>query len=1082
MKKNIFILIMVFLLALTLVSCKKEVEIAVSADFKEEMKVGETQIVKLNVEILKGKVKQLNTEWESLNPEILSVDKSGAVTALSSGKGTIKATVVANKIVKESLLEISVLRDSGTISYNLVGGTNSSENPTEFNSANLPIQLKPASKDGYEFVGWESDGQVITSITECVDYSLVAKWNAVEYTIEYKLDGGVLENAQEKYTIEDTIMLSEPKKDGYTFLGWYINDNKVESIKKGTKGNLELVAKWEKTPVYYNITFVLDGGKYESETTVPTHYQEGKGLSSLPNPVKEGFKFIGWYIGEQKYESISADQTGDLELTAKWEVNNDPIIVYDFNGGISEELYKEKGIVSASLTVTRFKGNFWGEYTSNVFVFNKSNDIKPTYSWRIYIGKDVNTGFYKIVGKVDDGHSTLWPDDAEYVITVSSQHNNASTYRSLFKKVSIGNVVILYGDLNKASEASVKVEFYDAEPAEKTLSVDSREVTELIAPVKLGYKFLGWYDSNNKKYESVSEITAYTKLTAKWESLTPVTDIKVEGLNERIPAGTNVQLNCSVVPSDAFFQEVFYASSDNNIFTVSETGLIATVNTGVATLTIKDYTGSVVKKYVITVYAKPHIVGNYESNSYLEVGETIELHAEVKEVEASIIWSSKDESIATVDQNGVVTAHKSGLVTIVATSSSDENLTMEFIVTVLSGEESEIVQYLLSQHNSNIYSTYDLGIGAGTPVYYTDIYGSVNKLLMNEFLKIDKTYLNLEVQNKTGDYFDSMTSIEFITVHYTGNMSSTANAKANADYFVDDNAVSIHYATGNDGVYAALPHDKGAWHAGDSSAYDVVGAFEWIPTGVAYKEGDPQYPDFSVSTDFYYEINGQKTKVPMARPWNYSNRGTDHTLNSDGTISSKSNFGGTGFTNRSPESFINDMELPFKIVDGEYYMGTTWWCYTQVYEGRICSTGGNRNSLGIESCVNKGSDLWYTWQKTAQLVAKLMLDNNLDITRVRGHHFFSGKDCPQPMLENNLEIWYEFLELVEAEYEMITTYKDYEITMVSNNPDLVDNKGRIISIPEYSTTVSYTITISKGGNVVDTITVASVIPGFYESV
>ena len=45
-------------------------------------------------------------------------------------------------------------------------------------------------------------------------------------------------------------------------------------------------------------------------------------------------------------------------------------------------------------------------------------------------------------------------------------------------------------------------------------------------------------------------------------------------------------------------------------------------------------------------------------------------------------------------------------------------------------------------------------------------------------------------------------------------------------------------------------------------------------------------------------------------------------------------------------------------------MGPTWWSYGQVVEGHICAFGGNNNSIGIESCVNKGSDLWYTWQVT----------------------------------------------------------------------------------------------------------------------
>ena len=159
-------------------------------------------------------------------------------------------------------------------------------------------------------------------------------------------------------------------------------------------------------------------------------------------------------------------------------------------------------------------------------------------------------------------------------------------------------------------------------------------------------------------------------------------------------------------------------------------------------------------------------------------------------------------------------------------------------------------------------------------------------------------------------------------------------------------------------------------------------------------------------------------------------------------------------------------------------MGTTWWAYTQVYEGRICSTGGNRNSIGIESCVNEGSDLWWTWQKTAQLVADIMVRQNLDITRVRGHHFFTAKNCPQPMLENDLEIWYEFLELVEAEYELLTKYQGYEVSIVSNNPEIVNKYGRVVKQPSESTCVTYTITFTKDGES-KSITLASMVKGIY---
>lgn len=80
-----------------------------------------------------------------------------------------------------------------------------------------------------------------------------------------------------------------------------------------------------------------------------------------------------------------------------------------------------------------------------------------------------------------------------------------------------------------------------------------------------------------------------------------------------------------------------------------------------------------------------------------------------------------------------------------------------------------------------------------------------------------------------------MSSIEFITVHYTGNMAKGSTASANANYFATNTSTSIHYVTGNDGVFSVLDDSYVAYHAGDGTSVK----FEWFPTGVTYKDGDP---------------------------------------------------------------------------------------------------------------------------------------------------------------------------------------------------------------------------------------------------
>ena len=68
------------------------------------------------------------------------------------------------------------------------------------------------------------------------------------------------------------------------------------------------------------------------------------------------------------------------------------------------------------------------------------------------------------------------------------------------------------------------------------------------------------------------------------------------------------------------------------------------------------------------------------------ISKTIELTATVTPDNAfkGVIWSSSDETKATVDENGVVTGHQAGEVTITATSAEDETIKATSTITVKS--------------------------------------------------------------------------------------------------------------------------------------------------------------------------------------------------------------------------------------------------------------------------------------------------------------------------------------------------------------------------------------------------------------
>lgn len=73
---------------------------------------------------------------------------------------------------------------------------------------------------------------------------------SIPYNIEYELNGGTLSLSNpSSYTIETSeLSFNDPYRDGYTFLGWTMNDNTefINSLKFGTHGDIKLSAHFGK--------------------------------------------------------------------------------------------------------------------------------------------------------------------------------------------------------------------------------------------------------------------------------------------------------------------------------------------------------------------------------------------------------------------------------------------------------------------------------------------------------------------------------------------------------------------------------------------------------------------------------------------------------------------------------------------------------------------------------------------------------------------------------------------------------------------------------------------------------------------
>lgn len=279
----------------------------------------------------------------------------------------------------------------------------------------------------------------------------------------------------------------------------------------------------------------------------------------------------------------------------------------------------------------------------------------------------------------------------------------------------------------------------------------------------------------------------------------------------------------------------------------------------------------------------------------------------------------------------------------------------------------------------------------------------------------------------------------YITVHDTGDADPNHSAKfwsetvKNEQWEQGKYAASYQYVVGNDGIFHNIPDDEVAWHAGDSTRYD----YKLYETNV---KGNNNNPIITVSDDGYYEIDGKKSIVLAPRV--YKER--DNQIIEDRIATTKD---------------INSQGILCKLVNGNYYIGETYFNSSFML---IANRGGNNNSIGIESCINEGTDIYYTWQKTAKLVANLLINNSLSFDDVKQHHYFSGKNCPQTIRMNG--IWDHFMDLVKAEYEILELIKEgYQFKLIVDS-NLIESNGRIIAI-ENNKTIYYTIQIIKDNKV-----------------
>ena len=164
---------------------------------------------------------------------------------------------------------------------------------------------------------------------------------------------------------------------------------------------------------------------------------------------------------------------------------------------------------------------------------------------------------------------------------------------------------------------------------------------------------------------------------------------------ETVMVGETITLTPTITPTDAV-TTLTWTSDDETIATVSE-GVVTGVKKGQTFINIETDNGktAVCKLTVTESEIKVTGITLDKTTLTLEVGKTQALNATVKPDDAtnkSVTWTSSKTSVATVDNNGKVTAVASGNAKITCTANDDSGVSAICTVTVKAVPESITLQ------------------------------------------------------------------------------------------------------------------------------------------------------------------------------------------------------------------------------------------------------------------------------------------------------------------------------------------------------------------------------------------------------
>ena len=227
-------------------------------------------------------------------------------------------------IKEDTTLYAKWSKQNYTVQFNTYGGSSIQAGHVEYGEK----VTKPSdpTKEGYNFLGWYTEPNLLTlfDFEQAIknDTTLNAKWGVNLYVVDFNTnEGSKVASITTDYNTSISIP-TEPKKTGYTFVGWYkdseLNDAWDFATDKVTQ-NTTLYVKWKLNS--YEVSFETNGGTQVESTAADYNTK----ITPPNEPIRLGYTFGGWYKDTDLITQWSFEEnlvTENTKLYAKW-ISND---------------------------------------------------------------------------------------------------------------------------------------------------------------------------------------------------------------------------------------------------------------------------------------------------------------------------------------------------------------------------------------------------------------------------------------------------------------------------------------------------------------------------------------------------------------------------------------------------------------------------------------------------------------------------------------------------------------------------------------------------------------------------------------